>query len=190
MDAQPPRCRQEGARARDRMRRVLGWLDEDRQLRVGPYVLFPSIFSFTLLTTLFRPAPARAASLLLCTISPSRLVFGPQWRRKPHPPLSSNLNILSHAHSVFGISLPTIEDTHIQNDDDPPTPRLFKTILLLTPVCFYVSHRPRHNGFYPPLFLVSPAPPAARNGHPSHPLPYAILMHLHFHHLHLSPSAC
>jgi len=40
VDAQPPRRRQEGARARDGLRCVLGWLDEDCQLRVGALPIF------------------------------------------------------------------------------------------------------------------------------------------------------
>jgi len=55
VDAQPPRCREEGARARDRLWRVLGWLDEDRQLCVGGTSSLLYIPTITLLTALFRP---------------------------------------------------------------------------------------------------------------------------------------
>jgi hypothetical protein len=153
VDAQPTRCRQERARARDGRWRVLGWLDEDRQLRVGGTFSI-SISPLTLLTTLcrpFPPPPPPRHSRLLVPYLLSPFLRTTMEERKPHPPLSSYSHFLSHAHSVFGTSLPTIEDTHIQNDDERRPSQ--NDLAAHASVFLCLASPPATTGFIPRYFL-------------------------------------
>ena len=126
--------------------------------------------------------PAPPPFLLLgCTKPLARFFLGLQRRRrKPRPPLSSYLfHLVTHA---FGLRYftPNYRGHPIQNDDDfHATPSQND---LAAHAFVFLSRIAT-----PPRRVLSPVISClACTHHLSHPLPYAILMHLHFHHLHLS----
>ena len=189
MEAQSPRCCQEGARARDRRRRVLGWLDEDGQLRLGRTSSF------------FTSSPSSCSQRCLGPPPPPRL-----FSFVPYRPLalsSDHNGGGSHTHPclvehlvirAFGLRYFTPNYRGQPHPKRRRTPRhAFSKRSCCSRLCFYVSHRhplPRVLSTVISCLSCPASCPPAPIDHPSRPLPYAILMHLHFHHLHLSPSAC